>query len=204
MLKTPASIIATLALAGAALCLPTQSAVAAPPSTDAASHDTVTNFTLSDQAGTQHELYGLLDAPAIVIVTQVNGDPLSREAMKALEGFRAVFGQAEYFALNSNAADTAASIAAEAKAIGTDIPILHDAQQAVARNLGVTQTGEAFIIDPAGWKVVYRGPVNSGAAQDAAAQYLLFNALVHVMGRRPLDEARVAVKGTPIRISAGD
>lgn len=203
MFLKSSSVITALALAAAAY-LPTQTAIADPPEGQGELHGAVANFRLSDQTGAVHELYNLLDAPAVVIVTQMNGDPLSREAIQALEGFKAIFSKAAYLALNSNPADSAAGIAAEAKAIGTDIPILHDAQQVVARTLGVTQTGEAFIIDPAGWKVVYRGPVNSSAAADVAAHYLLFNALVHVMGRRPVEEASVAVKGTPIRISATD
>lgn len=201
MFAKSATAAATLALAAAMVCLPLQ-AVADPSPPEATANTAVANFTLVDQSGVVHELYSLVEAPAIVIVTQVNGDPLSQEGIKAVEGFKAIFRQASYFALNSSPADTAAGIAAEASAIGAAIPILDDAQQAVARNLGVTQTGEAFIIDPVGWKVVYRGPVNATAAKDADAQYLLFNALVHVMGHRPLDQTQVAVKGAPIAIAA--
>ncbi len=189
---------ATLVLTASVACMPLQAAMAdASPKAPAK----VENFTLTDQSGATHELYGLIDAPAIVIVTQANGDPLSREAITAMEGFKAIFGKAEYFALNSNPEATRAAIAQEAKSLGTAIPILQDSQQAVARNLGATQAAEAFIINPIGWQVVYHGPVTASAAQDPTAQYLLFNALVHVVGHRPVEETDVAVKGAPIKMS---
>lgn len=191
---------ATLVFTASLACLPLQAAGA---DTTSKAPTKVENFTLTDQAGATHELYSLSDAPAIVIVTQANGDPLSREAITAMEGFKAIFSKAEYFALNASPDATRSSLAQEAKSLGTTITFLQDNQQAVARNLGATQAAEAFIINPIGWKVVYHGPVTASAAQDPTAQYLLFNALVHVVGHRPVEEADVAVKGAPIKMSDG-
>ena len=192
-MKFRLAAVITTAFAAAAL-LPLQTALADPPGAK------VENFTLTDQSGKSHELYSLLDSPAIVIVPQVNGDPLSRDAIKTLEGLKGIFGGAEYFVLNSSPVDTSATIAAEAKTLNTAVTFLDDDQQQVARNLGVSQTGEAFIINPIGWKIVYHGPVSAAAAQDPSAQYLLFNALVHVMAHRIVEEPNVAVKGTPIKL----
>lgn len=186
-----------IGLAAASMAAIWQPALAEPPA-PGGPPATVGNFTLSDQSGTPHELHSLIDAPAIVIATQVNGDPLSREAVQSLEGIKAVFRQAEYFLLNSSSVDTRATIAAEASALGSTIPILDDEAQTVVRDLGFTQTGEAIIIDPAGWKIVYRGPVSALAAQDPDARYLLFNAVVHAVGHRPIEEPRVAVKGAKL------
>lgn len=162
----------------------------------------VENFTLSDQSGTAHELYNHLDAPVIVIATQVNGDKLSQESARTLQELKSIFKSAEYFLLNSSATDTRATIAAEAAAQGITLPVLDDEQQQVARNLGVTQTGEAYIIDPVGWKVLYHGPANAAAAKNPAEQFLLFNALVYAMSHRPMDESAVEVSGTPISLAA--
>jgi peroxiredoxin len=192
-MKFRLATVVTTAFAAAAL-LSLQTALADPPGAK------VENFTLTDQSGKSHELYSLQDAPAIVIVPQVNGDPLSRDAIKTIEGMKGIFGGAEYFVLNSSPVDTSATIAAEAKTLNTAITFLDDDQQQVARNLGVSQTGEAFIINPIGWKVVYHGPVSAASAKDPAAQYLLFNALVHVMAHRIVEEPNVAVKGTPIKL----
>ncbi len=196
---------AAFAIMTCAALLPPQAAMAAPPPAKGAEAPaSVENFTLTDQSGKAHELHDLLDAPAIVIVPQVNGDPLSREAIQKLEELKGIFRKAEYFLLNSSPIDTRASIAEEAKALNTTIPILDDDQQLVARNLGVTQTGEAFIINPIGWKVAYHGPISSTAAADPMADYLLFNALVHVMAHRIVEEPNVAVKGAPIDLGPRD
>lgn len=202
LLASTAAVAAFAIMTSAAL-LPQQQAMAAPPTASGADAPArVENFTLTDHSGKVHELHDLLDAPAIVIVPQVNGDPLSREAIQKLEEIKAIFGKAEYFLLNSSLADTRATIAEEAKTLNTTIPILDDDQQLVARNLDVTQTGEAFIINPIGWKVVYHGPISETAAADPTADYLLFNALVHVMAHRIVERPDVAVKGTPINLVA--
>lgn len=162
----------------------------------------VENFTLLDQAGAAHELYSLSDAPAIVIATQVNGDPLSREGAKTLEELKSIFGKAEYIMLNSSPSDTRSTIAAEAAALHATIPILDDADQRVALALGAKQTGEAYVIDPISWQIVYHGPINTAAAADPETQFVLFNALTYFMSHRPMDETASAVKGTPIVISS--
>ena len=183
-----------IALAAAMLGLG-QMAYADPPAR-------VENFTLTDQSGATHELYSRLEAPVIVIATQVNGDKLSQETAKTLQDLKGVFKSAEYFLLNSSATDTRATIAAEASAQGVTIPVLDDDHQQVARNLGVTQTGEAYIIDPVGWKVLYHGPVNAAAAKNPDEQFLLFNAMVYAMSHRPMDQSAVDVSGTPISLTA--
>ncbi len=198
------SLIAITGLAAAAVLGLASTAYAGPPDDAAGAPATIANFKLVDQTGGSHELFAAADAPAIVIATHVNGDPLSRDAIKTLENLKGMFGQAEYFILNSSPTDTQATIAAEAAALAATLPILDDDTQGVARSLGITQTGEAFVIDPIGWKIVYHGPVNAAAAKDPDAQFLLFNALVYALSHRPLDETDVAVKGTPILFPAND
>jgi hypothetical protein len=196
---------AAIALAAASMAVACQAALAEPPAPGVSGPSAaVENFTLSDQAGTPHELRSLIDAPAIVIVAQVNGDPVSRDAVQSLESVKSIFRTAEYFLLNSSSVDTRATIQEEAKALGSTIPILDDESQAVGRDLGFTQTGEAIIIDPAGWKVIYRGPASALAAKEPETRYLLFNALVHAVGHRPIEEPSVAVQGARLDISARD
>jgi hypothetical protein len=196
---------AAIALAAASMAVVCQAALAEPPVPGVSGPSAaVENFTLSDQAGTPHELRSLIDASAIVIVAQVNADPVSRDAVQSLESVKSIFRTAEYFLLNSSSVDTRATIAEEAKVLGSTIPILDDESQAVSRRLGFTQTGEAIIIDPAGWKIIYRGPVSALAAKEPEARYLLFNAVVHAVGHRPIEEPNVAVKGARLDITARD
>ena len=199
MKRTLKRTVLAIALATTGLAAIGPTALAEPPARAGATKPAVVeNFTLTDQSGKSHELYSLLESPAIVIAAHVNGDPLSREAVKSLEALKPIFSKAEYFLLNSSPVDTRATIAEDAKAAGATIPILDDENQAIARSLGFTQTGEAIIIDPAGWKIVYRGPVSALAAKDPEAHYLLFNAVVHAVGHRPIEESEVAVKGTAL------
>ena len=194
-----------LALAGSVITVSRQPAVAAPapaPVNVIPVPAKAENFTLVDHTGFGHELYSYRESPAIVIATQVNGDPLSRQAMKSLANLKGIFGKAQFFLLNSSKTDTRATIAAESAANGNSIPILDDDLQLVGESLGVTQTGEAFIIDPVTWKIVYHGPIDESAAASSNDIYLLFNALVDFMSHRPLSESAVGVKGTPISFPA--
>jgi peroxiredoxin len=122
----------------------------------------VDDFRLTDQNLHSHELRRLKDASAIVLVTQQNGCPVSRNtaaSVKALQDQYAAKG-VEFFMLNSTPTDTREEIAAEAATYGYNLPILLDRNQLVGEQLGVTRTAEAIIIDPKTWKIVYRGPVD--------------------------------------------
>lgn len=122
----------------------------------------VDNFRLSDQNFESHELYRLADASAVVIITQQNGCPVSRNTASSMKALQAAFkGKGvEFLMLNSNPMDTRQEIAAEAKEYGMDMPILADANQLVGEQLGVTRTAEVIILDPKNWTVIYRGPVD--------------------------------------------
>jgi hypothetical protein len=119
------------------------------------------NFMLADANLQSHELYRMADAPAIVIVTQANGDPASLSANKAVKTLRDRYGSkgVEFLMLNSNLQDSRDEILAEAKRHGYDIPIMLDTEQLVGEQLGVTRAAEMFVIQPKTWKVAYRGPV---------------------------------------------
>ncbi|MBI1339299.1 hypothetical protein GC169_03685 [bacterium] len=128
------------------------------------------NFRLVDHNGFAQELYRLKDADAVVLVTQVNGDETSRAAAKTLEALKAANPRVEVFMLNSSPEDGRAEIVAEATAQGFKVPVLDDAVQLVGEQLGVSRAGEAFVLDPKTWKVVYHGGVDgSGAALAAMA-----------------------------------
>ena len=122
----------------------------------------VDNFRLNDQKMESHEIGRMTDASAIVLLTQQNGCPVSRNtgpSMKALVDAYAGKG-VEFMMLNSNPQDTRDEIAAEAKEYGYGVPVLMDANQLVGEQLGVTRTAEAIIIDPKTMKVIYRGPID--------------------------------------------
>jgi hypothetical protein len=135
----------------------------------------VDNFRLVDQMSKAHELTYFKNSPAIVIVAAQNGSQNIRDAAPALKALKAAYAAkgVPVFLLNSNPADNRDTIAAEMKSIGLDLPVLIDDTQLIGENLGVSRIGEAFVIEPKTWKVVYHGPIDdrfAGKTANASAK----------------------------------
>src|SRR6185437_15927699 len=126
----------------------------------------VTNFLLVDQNLEAHELYRLADAPAVVLVTQANGDGVIRGLAPQLNKLAADYGArgVEFMMLNPSAKDSMEAIQAEAVKAGYMIPVLMDSNQIIGESLGVTRSAEAIVINPKTWQVAYHGPVAGLAA----------------------------------------
>jgi hypothetical protein len=153
----------------------------------------VDNYMLVDQAGIAHSLKYDTHTPAVVLVSQVNGDEGSRAAAKAVQAIAEKHPGVVVQLINSSPADTRETIAAEAKDQGITLPILDDEFQLIGDSLGVTYAGEAFVVDPKTWKVVYHGPVDGKTGVDAA--------LTEFTAGKPITAAEVAVKGTKVDFS---
>jgi len=155
-------------LLGAALAGP--GAAEPPPAVD--------DFALLDQHGRFHALRDYGDARAIVLFVQGNGCPIARAAIPALEALRAELEPqgVAFLALNASPQDGREAVAAEAAAYGLRLPVLLDEAQLVARGLGVSRTAEVFVVDPASWRLRYRGPIDDrlhyGAQKPASREYL--------------------------------
>ena len=120
------------------------------------------NFVLIDHLGKAHELYYHRDASAVVIVSQGNGCQIVRSNLEDLRAIRADYAGkgVEILMLNANSQDTPAAIVAEAEKWNIDFPVMKDRTQIVASSLELLRTGEALVIDPKSWQVVYRGPIS--------------------------------------------
>lgn len=137
---------------------------------------TVDDFRLTDQNLHSHEIRQLGDASAVVLITQENNCPVSRNIATAVKALQDTYAakHVEFFMLNSSPADKRAAIVKEAKDYGYDLPILMDTYQLVGEQLGVTRTAEVIVIDPKTWKIVYRGPIDDRVTyerQKAAAEH---------------------------------
>ncbi|MBL8266161.1 redoxin family protein [Steroidobacter sp.] len=146
----------------------------------------VGNFQLLDQQGTQHELHSLSDRKAVVVMIQGNGCPIVRQALPVLAQIRAQYRSqgVEFLLLNSNLQDTREQVATEAAEFKIDFPILLDRSQAIGEALGVVRTSEVFLIDPKGWQLKYRGPMDdrlSYERQRPANNHYLTDALDAVL-----------------------
>jgi hypothetical protein len=132
----------------------------------------VSNFLLVDQNLEAHELYRLADAPAVVIVTQQNGDAVTQKLAPQLNKLAADYGAkgVEFMMMNSSLKDGMEAIQAEATKAGYKIPVMMDSNQIIGESLGVSHSAEAIVINPKTWQVVYHGAV---AAMPAALDALL-------------------------------
>jgi mono/diheme cytochrome c family protein len=155
-------------IAGGAASGPAPKASAGPTAASAR----VSDFLLVDQNLVAHQLYRLGDAPAIAIVTQQNGDPVIRDAATKVNQLAAGYGAkgVEFMMLNSSLKDTMESIQAETVKAGYKLPVLMDGNQIIGESLGVSRSGEAIVIDPKTWQVVYHGAL---AGMPAALDALL-------------------------------
>lgn len=133
----------------------------------------VDNFMLADQQGVGQELYYFKHNPAVVILTTEPGDKLSEKAIAEVEAMRAAYEKqgVVFFGLNSSDKGRDAPLGALKKA--DTLPVLTDDLQLVGRSLGVTQTGEVFVIDPKTWKVAYHGPVADSKNKQASLSVAL-------------------------------
>ncbi len=157
--------------------------------------EVVDNFRLLDQNGKSHELYYSSDMKAIVLMVHGNGCPIVRQALPALREIREQYQAqgVEFLLLNSNLQDKRDAVAAEAKEFSVDFPILLDEAQLIGESLGVVRTSEVFVIDPKGWKLVYRGPMDdrlSYEKQRPASKHYLTDALDATIAGKPVQVAK--------------
>ena len=161
-------------------------AVAATP----AAAERVENFALLDHRGRFHELHDHRDARAVVLFVQGNGCPIARNAVPALDALRKAYAPrgVVFLGLNASPQDDRAAVAEEVADYGIAFPVLVDETQLVAEALGVDRTAEVLLIDPDGWQVVYRGPVDDRLdyeTQRPARRHFLREALdAHLAGGR--------------------
>lgn len=78
------------------------------------------------------------------------------------------------------------------------LPVLADALQLVGRALGVTTTGETFLIDTKDWTIAYHGPIDASFAADPYTRANLRDALGAVLADKKPSIAEAAVTGAPI------
>ncbi|HET9161287.1 MAG TPA: redoxin domain-containing protein [Caulobacteraceae bacterium] len=149
--------MAVLAMASSALV-----SVSVVPAAAAVSTTKVADFTLQDQNAQSHELYKLGDAKAVVLITQMNGCPIVRNILPALNTLKATYEPkgVKFLMLNSSKQDSRDDVVAEAKDWSINFPILLDSTQAIGKRFGVERTAEVIVINPKTWQVIYHGPID--------------------------------------------
>ncbi|MGH8236909.1 MAG: redoxin domain-containing protein [Steroidobacteraceae bacterium] len=160
--------------------------------------DHVDNFALLDQAGKYHDLYYLSDAKAVVLMTHDDECAAVSDALPALEQAKAGYAGRGVEFLMINSQDDRDAVAAKAK--GSSIPVLLDDTHLVSESLQLTRAGEVLVIDPQGWKLAYRGPLDKAPniIKDGG-NALLTGALDSVLAGQPVKKARVAARGCAVQ-----
>jgi hypothetical protein len=165
-LLTATAAAAALALGGPSHGVSAAKAQSAPATGPAR----VDDFLLADQNLFGRQLYRMGQDKAVVLVTYASGDKQLRADASALMALKTAYAGkgVEMMAVDSRLGDRRDPVIAEAKAAGLDMPILFDYQQLVGEELGITRAAEVIVIDPRGWTIAYRGPVDGAkAAVDA-------------------------------------
>ena len=212
-MKTRMSVLAALGGAAMVMGFTTDALVGAAAQKAVASESAsqakrVDNFMLVDQNLDAHELYREADKSAIVLITQMNGCPISRSQAPAYKELAQQFAgkNVEFMMLNSSIQDSREAIQKEAKDAGYDMPILMDSNQLVGEALGVERTAEVFVINPKTWQVVYHGPVDDrsdyGGGQKVPEHHYAADALNAVLGGQPVQTASLQSKGCLIDFPA--
>jgi len=135
---------------------PTGSAVAIVP-------EKAADFELADTGRLAHRLSYFKYAPAVVLMSQTNGSPLSRAGAAELARIQAAYKDRGvlFYMINSTATQSREQAAAEAASNKFAVPVLMDDLQLVGEQLGIQREGEVFVLDPKnGFKVAYHGPLD--------------------------------------------
>jgi len=202
---TAAAVAALATCAGVA-------AVVAAPAPNAPVPDKVGDFRLTDTARLSHQLHYFSYAPAIVLMSQTDGAPLSRAGAAELARLQAAYKDQGvlFYMINSNVSNTREQAALEAASNKFAVPVLMDDLQLVGEQLNVQREGEVFVLNPKdGFKVAYHGPLddrfntnrpNLNAPVKTAYAASAINA---VLAGQPVANRRVDIKaGQPIAFPA--
>jgi hypothetical protein len=157
--------------------------------------DHVDNFALLDQAGKYHDLYYLSDAKAVVLMTHDDECAAVSNALPALEQAKASYSGRGVEFLMINTQDDRDAVAA--KLTGSTIPVLLDDTHLVSESLQLAHAGEVLVIDPKGWKIAYRGPLDHAKSGNA----LLTSALDSVLAGQPVKKAQIAARGCSVKLA---
>ncbi len=154
--------------------------------------DRVGDFALLDHSGSFHQLSWYDDHKAVVLLTQANDCAIDSDGFSALHS-RFDNEGVEFMLLNAEGANRN-RVAEEMAALGVDLPVLMDDAQVVSETLGVTHAGEALVLDPSSFSILFRGP--TGAALESALSDI-------AAGRTPASE-KIESSGCAIAFEALD
>ena len=153
----------------------------------------IKDFELQDHTGVMHSLDEYKDNDYIVMYVHGSGCPIARLSVPTYLAIQEQYADKnlEFLMINAFIQDDIPRIAKEAEEFNITFPILKDADQSVARSMGVERTAEVFIIDPKTREIHFRGPINDQLGyetqRNSASNHYLTNALDTIMAGGSVD-----------------
>lgn len=153
----------------------------------------IKDFELVDHQGVSHSLKEYADKDFIVMYVHGSGCPIARLSVPSYLAIQEEYKDKniEFLMLNSFIQDDIPRIRKEAEEFKITFPILKDADQSVARSMGVERTAEVFIIDPRTREIHFRGPINDQLGYETqrleVRHHYLRDALDTVMAGKKVD-----------------
>ena len=170
--------------------------------------DRAEDFRLVDQNSKSHLLSYYKFAPAIVIVSHVNGSSLLNDAVPQIKALQASLkaNGGQLFFLNSTPGVTRESIIADMKGLDLNIPVLMDDTQLIGEGLGISRVGQTLVINPKTWSIAYSGPIAANLAGKAGADRTAYaaDAAAALAGGKAVKASRVDIDTTLIAFPGRD
>lgn len=147
----------------------------------------VKEFELESHLGGMVSLDDYVDNDYVVMYIHGSGCPIARLSVSSFQEIRSDYADRniDFMMLNSFVQDDMDRIKKEAEEFNVQVPILKDADQSVARSMGVERTAEVFIVDPRTREIHFRGPINDALGYEtqrsSASNHYLRDALETVM-----------------------
>ena len=159
----------------------------------ALAQDRVGDFSLIDQNGYHHSMSYLDDHEAVAFLVQATGSEATEAALPAFLALQEQFDASgiEFLMINPMGVENRAEVAAEMDRLGSDLPVLMDDHRVISEAMGISNSGQVLIFDPARFTVKYRGSV-SGAE----------TALNEILAGDEVSTPEIAVSGEPVTYEA--
>ena len=173
------------------------------PAVDLRIGQRIKNFSLPATDGATVSLFSLAGKKAGVLVFTGTQCPVGNLYLPRLVDLARTFEPqgVAFLAINSNASESMADVTAHAREYGLNFPMLKDAGNVVADQIGVRRTCEVVVLDGKA-RVRYRGAIDDqyiqGARKPEPTRNYLADALTAVVAGEPVALAATEVAGCPI------
>jgi peroxiredoxin len=172
--------------------------VPAPPAIGA----TIADFTLPDVSGKEQSLKSLKGAKGTALIFIAVQCPVSNAYNERMEKLAIEYKAKgiNIIGINSNSTEPADAVKAHAAENHLTFPILKDAGNKVADQLGAERTPEAYLLD-ADNKLVYHGRIDNSKDPSGVNSSELRDAMDATLGGKPVEKTTAKAVGCTIKRS---